>query len=457
MNRHHWILATTLAWMYFTSSIEAHFLFIRILPPAEGGRAAEVYFSELAQAGDARYIEKVSSGTRLWLQQTAGDFTPLSVHKAPDRLRAWVPVAGSIIVVGQCDYGVLARPKQTAFLLRHFPKALAGNPDELNQLKPHGKLPLEIAATIAGDEIRFRALRDGKPVPKAAFITVDSALTNVNLTSDASGQASWKPPATGVYSVYTRDTRKESGEYRGQKYEEIRDFGTVAFTWPLARKDADTAAVALFEDAVSARAQWRDFPGFSANMRGNLDGRPFAGSVSVDAKGTVSFADDDPSHEETVAGWVQGQLDSIVLHRLARPSSAERSAPVLRFAEAKDDHPLGKLLAFDGGRFASSYRVRDRQIMVVNRNMGKENMTITIVDNDKNAEGHFLPRSYVVQYWDAKTGRLQRTETVQSSWHRAGKWDLPVRHAVTTATDAGLSVREFTLTKHQLPRTAAKP
>ncbi len=455
MTNNRWLLWAMSACILLCNRAHAHFLFVRILSPAEGGRAAEVYFSELAQAGDTRYIEKVAAGTRLWLQQAGGDFTPLTVHKAPDRLRAWVPASGSIAVTGQCDYGVLVRPKQTAFLLRHFPKAIAGNPDELNQLKPHGKLPLEIAATIQGDEVRFVALRDGKPAPKAEFITVDTSLNNVTLTADASGQVSWKPPAHGVYSVYTRDTRKESGDYRDQKYGEIRDFATVAFTWPLARKDADSAAVALFEDAIAARAQWRDFPGFSAHIRGNLDGRLFTGSVSVDAKGAVTFADDDASHEETVAGWVQGQLDSIVLHRLARPSSAERSAPVLRFAEAKDDNPLGKLLVFDGGRFASSYRVRDRQIMVVNRNMGKENMTITILENDKNAEGHFLPRSYVVQYWDAKTGRLQRTETVQSSWHRAGKWDLPVRHVVTTATDAGLSVREFTLTKHELKRNPA--
>jgi hypothetical protein len=119
---------------------EAHFLFIRILPPAEGGRAAEVYFSELAQAGDPRFLDKIAA-TQLWLQKTPGSFEPLTVHRAPDRLRTWVPASGSLVVVGRCQYGVLARPKQTPFLLRHFPKALAGNPDELNRMKPHGGYP----------------------------------------------------------------------------------------------------------------------------------------------------------------------------------------------------------------------------------------------------------------------------------------------------------------------------
>jgi hypothetical protein len=149
---------------------------------------------------------------------------------------------------------------------------------------------------------------------------------------------------------------------------------------------------------------------------------------------------------------VHDQLGSLVLHRLARPASAERPRPVLRFGDTREDHPLGRLLIFDGGRFASSYRVKDRQITVVNRTLGKENMTITTLDNDRNAEGKFLPRSYVVQYWEAGTGRLVRTETVQDRWQRAGSWDLPATHSVTTASEAGLSVRTFTLSNHELRR-----
>ena len=70
-----WILAALSLCMWPAPRAEAHFLFARVLPAAEGGRAAEVYFSELAQAGDARFIDKIAN-TRLWLQQTPGTFTP---------------------------------------------------------------------------------------------------------------------------------------------------------------------------------------------------------------------------------------------------------------------------------------------------------------------------------------------------------------------------------------------
>jgi hypothetical protein len=442
-------------WSLPASLAQAHFLFIRILPPAEGGRAAEVYFSELAEAGDPRFVNKIAK-TELWLQKTPGRFDALKVHKAADRLRAWVPESGSMVVVGRCVYGVLARPKQTPFLLRHFPKALAGSPGELNKMRPHGGLPLEIVATVEGDGLHLLALKDGKPMPKAAFVTIDANLANVKLTADDSGRATWKPPAAGVYSVYMRDTHKEAGEAGGKKYEEIRDFATVAFTWPLERKDADPAAVALFEEAIAARAQWEDFPGFTARIAGNLDGRRFAGTVTIDAGGEVTFTEDDPSRTETVAGWVDAQLGSLVRHRLAPPKAPGQSKPVVRFAETRDDHPLGRLLIFDGGRFASSYRIRDQQITVVNRHLGKENLTITALENERNAAGRFLPRSYTVQYWESGTGRLLRTEAVTDRWRRVGAWDLPAVHSVTSATDSGLSVRRVTLSGHELLRKKSR-
>src|SRR5262249_43429563 len=157
----------------------------------------------------------------------------------------------------------------------------------------------------------------------------------------------------------------------------------------------------------------------------------------IDAKGEVSYADEQADRAEAVSGWVEEQLQSIVQHRLARAATADRAKPVLRFADTREDHPLGRLLIFDGGRFASSYRIKGREILVVNRHLGKETMTLTVLENDRNPEGKYLPHTYVVRYWDGETGRLLRTETVQDGWHRLGTWDLPARHTVTSATDAG--------------------
>jgi hypothetical protein len=443
------LLWTLSLWAFLASQAQAHFLFIRIGPPAEAGRAAEVFFSEQAEAGDPRFIDKIAH-TQLWLQKTPGKFEELKVVKGSDRLRAHLPMSGSLAVAGTCQYGVLARPNQAPFLLRYYPKAVAGKPADLKAMKAFDKIPLEIMATADGDRITFTALLKGKPLPQAVFHTVDSNLISQKLQADANGRATWKPAAGDRYAVYTRHVTREAGQADGKEYEEIREFATIAFAWPLAPKGPEPKAVALFEEALATRAQWKDFPGFSARIKGKVDGRPFEGAVTIDAKGSVQLQMDDKG----VRSWVEDQLESIVLHRAARAqktsSTEKRSKPVLRFGDEEEDHPLGRLLIFEGGRFASSYRVKDKQLTVVNRHLGRLNMTITVLDNEKNGDGLFLPRSYTVQYWDAATGDLRRTEAIQERWLRVGAWDLPAVHTVTTASGAGLSVRSFSLSKHQL-------
>jgi hypothetical protein len=431
------------------AAARAHFLFIRIGEPAEAGRSVEVFFSEKAAAGDPRFTEKIA-GCKLTLQASPGKFEPLAVSKGTDRLRAALPAAGSVSVTGVLEYGLLKR--EVPFLLRHYPKAIAGDPHELATMGPRPGIPLEIAASIQDDQISFTLLRDGKPVPRAAFTTVDDDLVNEDLKSDAAGNAVWKPPAAGFYCVYAQSVLKTPGERNGKAYVEIREFATLAFRWPLKRNGPDPEAVALFQKALAARAAWTDFRGFSADLSGEVDGRKYSGKATVTARGDATLEMD----EEVVKPWVEDQIHSIIMHRLAAPkggSKEETKPPVLRFADQDTAHPLGRLLTFDGGEFASSYRVRDDRITVVNRVMGGRNMTITVLDESRNADGKQLPRTYTVQYWNAQDGTLDRTESFSLRWTRVDRWDLPASVTMTAASKSGLSVRTIRLTKHRIAKT----
>lgn len=441
MPKYCWTMALA-TWLCWSASASAHFLFIRILPPAEAGRHAEVYFSDHADAGDPRFIDNIAH-TRLWSQTKSGVFEALAVHKTPDRLRALLPSSGSVSVIGECTYGVLARAKQPAFLLRHYPKAIAGRPEEF---RTKAEIPFEIEVRLAGDKgapLVFTALRGGKAVPEATFFAVAADLKGDKFTANKEGKAIWKPATPGQYAVYTSQTLKQAGTHQGQKYEEIREFATISFSWPLSPQGADPEAVALFQEAMAARASWQNFPGFSAAVKANVGGRAWQGSATVSAKGDVELTTED----DVVSPWVREQLESIVLHRIARPQG---KPPIVRFADADRDHPLGRLLIFDGGKFASSYRVKDQQLMVVNRSMGTSNMTITILDNDRNADKKFLPRSYTVQYWDAGSGSLQRTEAIQNRWVRVEAWDLPSELTVITSSAAGQGVKTLSMSQHRL-------
>jgi len=425
----------------FAPTARAHFLFIRIGEHAEAGRNVDVFFSEIARAGDPRFVPRIAHA-KLWMQTSPGKFQPLTLRRLPDRLRSRLPTSGAVAVSGECTWGVLTR--NVPFLLRYFPGAISGDVKQLNTLKPRNGVPLQISARVHSDRIVLTALVKGKPFPGAKFTTVDDDLVNTELIADKNGQATFRPDTDGHFCVYTNRVIPGEGTYKGKRYTETRDFATLAFNWPLARQDGDAEAIKLFEQALATRASWKDFPGFSAAVIGSVDGRAFGGAARVDADGKVTLNID----EQHATGWVEDQLGSIVLHR--RAPAGQRPRPVLRFADQDTGHPLGRLLTFVGGAMASSYRVRNKQLTVVNRQMGPLHMTITVLDNQKNADGRFLPRSYTVQYWNAKTGELDRTQSFQKRWRRVGSYDLPTRLTVTTASKTGLNVRSLSLEKHKL-------
>jgi hypothetical protein len=123
---------------------------------------------------------------------------------------------------------------------------------------------------------------------------------------------------------------------------------------------------------------------------------------------------------------------------------------VLSFADGDDGNPLGRLLTFHGGRFASTYRVRDDELTVVNRNLGQESMSLQMLDSERNAEGKVLPRAYQVQYRDTATGAILRVETVRNRWQRVGALDLPESIVQSVSSADGVSVRSLKLKAIQL-------
>ena len=66
----------------------------------------------------------------------------------------------------------------------------------------------------------------------------------------------------------------------------------------------------MFEAALAARAQWVEFPGFTAAVKGDIVGREFSGNVSVQSDGTVTAEVNEP----IAKSWLEDQLGSIAMH-----------------------------------------------------------------------------------------------------------------------------------------------
>jgi hypothetical protein len=227
---------------------------------------------------------------------------------------------------------------------------------------------------------------------------------------------------------------------------------------PAEKVQADPAATKLLAEARAARAQWDNFHGFRAKLEINIDGRVTKGTVEVSAKGKVTI--DAPDAKPEDVKWARDELAQTVSHRL--DNSASRDTPCA-FLDDNKDYPLGRAIRVLNDEFHSSYRVRDRQIMVVNRQMKDSRFTITVMENRLNKDKKYLPVCYVVNSWDGKTDALTSSATYHHTWKHVGDFDLPAKLTVVTATPgtsregapdlalpAGQSARSFKLAGHEL-------
>jgi hypothetical protein len=220
---------------------------------------------------------------------------------------------------------------------------------------------------------------------------------------------------------------------------------------------ADPAASKLLADARAARAMWKDFPGFRADVELNLDGKVSKGKVEVDSAGKTHYTGLDKDAE----AWAKPTLGSIVGHRL---DGTARDTPCA-FGDNDTNHPMGRLIRVLNDELHSGYRIRDNQIMVVDRNMHDRKFTISVLENRKNAEGKYLSVSFVVNYWNPTSGEFLRSDTNLQTWTRVGALDLPVMAKVVTAEKADAAAKSgdwkhvpatksLTLSNHHLTESA---
>lgn len=206
-------------------------------------------------------------------------------------------------------------------------------------------------------------------------------------------------------------------------------------------KKADPEASRLLAEARQNRALWKDFFGFSADIEVNIDGTISRGSVTIDSKGNIKLDKLDKPAER----WARQVLTTDVDHRL----SAETGETACFFTDTDLTNPLGRAVTLIGDGMGSVYRVRDKQIVVVNRSVDKMRFAITVLHSTLNGEGKYLPGSFIVHYWDAESGDLRKTDAYTQTWKRIGHFDLPLTTRIVSSSRQ-VSVRSMTLSNHLL-------
>lgn len=334
---------------------------------------------------------------------------------------------------GVLDYGVLAR-EGDPFLLTYYAKA-ARNFDEAATKVGTG---MEVIATRHGENIMAVVLLNGEPAVDAqAFIHGPNGLL-VDST-DEEGRLEFTQPMHGTLGIRVRVIEEKEGEQNGTAYSESRSYATLSV--PLDAYGIPTGRLEAKEMLRRASSMRCNMPENLRAIEGFFSLRSSAGS----AEGTFSWSpltsDVDVSGlpEEDTA-WAGAQIRSLFTHRQARPFEEGDGKYEIKLDEWNP--VLGHLVSLDD-TFKSAYRVRDNQVVQVNRVMGGERLLINIIENIRTRDGKVLPKHFNVVYHDGETGAILRTQNFYDEYREVeGTW-LPVSRRMVEVKGRETIVREI--------------
>lgn len=445
-----WLLAGTVI-AAFPSAASAHFVWVEPAPSMPG--AAQVYFGEYPTVRESAPLLDKVQGVKLFaldgksrreLKQVRGEnhFRYDGIETAP-------------VVAGSLDYGILQRGESPAYFLRYETVLLRGNGkplpatelSRLSQVKTD--LPLSFTLQPSGAGLQLTSLLHGKPV--AAEVSVgnpgDQELKKTR-TSD-SGTLELPLSATGWYHLRLSAEDGKPVTFQGKEGKFTRTYLSVMFQaekpdgTPAAtaavKTDAD--AIKILKDAHEARAHWgADFPGFTADAVYMWNGKQVKGTITVDSQLNIKYDLGDKEAETSL----RPSFGSLIMHRGGGDGTPDYPAS-WKDAEV---HPLGRAINLND-KYGSWYRVKDRQILQVNRNMGSQRFTTNVLENESGRHG-FLPRAWTVSYYDNSTNALLRSSTTHVTWKWLGEVFVPAIVQTVNAHNEGTEVTGLVLTNQRL-------
>jgi hypothetical protein len=212
----------------------------------------------------------------------------------------------------------------------------------------------------------------------------------------------------------------------------------------------DPKARALLREAFEKTARWqKDFKGFSADLRVNVNGREFRGTVTVKGPREVALTLPDPE----VQKWAENQIGMIAVHR--GPRSFEESDGKHALTLEDDGHPLGPKLGIHGDGMHSFYRIKGGRITQINRQMAHPGMpplafTINVEDSARTQDDKYITTRYTVYYYSPKDGKLGNVESFSDSHTRVDASDLPVTRRIISFENGQVVVRSLTFENHKM-------
>lgn len=207
----------------------------------------------------------------------------------------------------------------------------------------------------------------------------------------------------------------------------------------------DPAARSFLREAEGRTASWEGIAGFAAEITVYWEGKTHQGTVQVvpDGKPKVDLPDPDARK------WASSVLASIAATSKRDPFDVRYKSVGIVFG--KDDrHPQGQLVETHGDPYQTKFRILDGEIRSIERTVGDELVLLNILAIERDTEHRKRARSFVVNYFDKKTGNFLRSEAIRDRRVIVEGYVLPEVWKEFRAGKGGAKTQALFLSGHAL-------
>lgn len=188
--------------------------------------------------------------------------------------------------------------------------------------------------------------------------------------------------------------------------------------------DAVSAADLLQQARKNREVFSKDFQGFRSKLTVRMDGKVHHGTCLFRVPGTLEIA----LNGGKAPSVVQAAVRNMLMHRVPSSTAVNTEA---RYG-APDAHSLGREVLLDD-KYQSAYRIKDRQILEVDRKLSEFRRVLTVLETRKTASGRYLPRHVFAVVFDNDSGSVREAWTYITRFQEVGGNYLPhSRHVLRT-------------------------
>lgn len=203
------------------------------------------------------------------------------------------------------------------------------------------------------------------------------------------------------------------------------------------------------QDGSDARAALRDsrdtryyfpssFAGFTADVTINDNGQIARAVINYDLGGGADLQFKAGDVKESRA-WVLEAVLNLIRHRRSSDFESREGRYIARFAD-EDKSPMGRRILVKDS-MQTSYRVLDNHVTEVDRTIEDERFVISVLEETPVGQGRFLPRHFVLNYFDAATGALKHSDYFTDEYRQIdGVW-FPMSERIVKAEAGRLTTR----------------